>query len=214
MTSPLLANIGTGYGLGVRTTLTGFKHIAAAIAEEKGKRNFVVGAEESYGYLIKNTARDKDAVSACCVLSELAHTLQEEGGTMLERLEEIHRRFGLYQEGLVSIVKKGRDGAKEIADIITSFRTSPPESLAGEKVVEFYDFASPEGTKFNLPKSNVLQFVTENGSSVTVRPSGTEPKIKFYVSVKGDLKEGDDYSSAISELNKKVEDLFKAFKSA
>lgn len=214
VTSPLLANIGTGYGLGVRITLTGFKHIAAAIAEEKGKRNFVVGAEESYGYLIKNTARDKDAVSACCVLSELAHTLQEEGGTMLERLEEIHRRFGLYQEGLVSIVKKGRDGAKEIADIITSFRTSPPESLAGEKVVEFYDFASPEGTKFNLPKSNVLQFVTESGSTVTVRPSGTEPKIKFYVSVKGDLQEGDDYSSAISELNKKVEDLFKAFKSA
>ncbi len=214
VTSPLLGEIGKGYGLGVRTTLTGFKHIAAAIAQEKGSRDFVVGAEESYGYLIKNTARDKDAVSACCVISELAHSLKEQGTTMLERLEEIHRRFGLYQEGLISIVKSGRNGAKEISDMITSFRTNPPESLAGDKVVEFYDFASPDGTKYNLPKSNVLQFVTENGSIVTVRPSGTEPKIKFYVSVKGNLQAGDDYSKAQAELKTRVKDLFKAFGAA
>ena len=211
VTSPLLGEIGKGYGLGVRTTLTGFKHIAAVIAQENGSRDFVVGAEESYGYLIKNTARDKDAVSACCVISELAHTLNEKGMTILERLEEIHRKFGLYQEGLVSIVKTGRNGAKEIAEMITSFRTNPPESLAGNKVVEFYDFASPDGTKYNLPKSNVLQFVTENGSIVTVRPSGTEPKIKFYVSVKGNLKTSDDYTTAQKELKTRVQDLFKAF---
>ena len=95
--------------------------------------------------------------------------------------------------------------------MITSFRTNPPESLAGDKVVEFCDFASPDGTKYNLPKSNVLQFVTENGSIVTVRPSGTEPKIKFYVSVKGNLQAGDDYSKAQAELKTRVQDLFKAF---
>ena len=212
VTSPLLGEIGKGYGLGVRTTLTGFKHIAAAIAQERGSRNFVVGAEESYGYLIKDTARDKDAVSACCVMSELAHTLQEQETTMLERLEEIHRRFGLYQEGLISIVKSGRDGAKEISDMITSFRTNPPETLAGDKVIEFSDFASSEGTKYNLPKSNVLQFVTEKGSIVTVRPSGTEPKIKFYVSVKGNLTSGDDYQEAKEELKTRVKNLFEAFR--
>ncbi|PCJ80768.1 MAG: dTDP-4-dehydrorhamnose reductase [Bacteroidetes bacterium] len=219
VTSPLLAEIGKGFGLGVRTTLTGFKHIAAAIAEESGKRQFIVGAEESYGYLIKDTARDKDAVSACCVLSELAHSLEESGETMLSKLEQIHRRFRLYQEGLVAIVKKGIDGAQEISDMMSGFRTSIPENIAGEKVVAFLDFESHEHhdlisstvTNIDLPKSNVLQFVTEKGSRITVRPSGTEPKIKFYVSVNTVLSEKDDYISKRTELAKQVQELFSAF---
>jgi phosphoglucomutase len=178
-----------------------------------------VGAEESYGYLIQDTARDKDAVSACCVLSELAHSLEESGETMLSKLEQIHRRFGLYQEGLVAIVKNGRDGAVEISDMMTGFRTSTPENIAGEKVIALLDFESSEHhdlltstvTKIDLPKSNVLQFVTEKGSRITVRPSGTEPKIKFYVSVNTDLSPDDDYLSKRDALTTQVQELFSAF---
>ena len=221
VTSPLLSIIGEGYGVGVKITLTGFKHIAAAIAEEKSKENgrsFIIGAEESYGYLIKDTARDKDAVSACCVLSELAHSLKQNDSTMLARLEEIHRRYGLFQEGLVSIVKKGRKGAEEISEMISGYRLSPPSMLAGEKVIAILDFESQknhnlitsEVINIDLPISNVLQFITEKGSQITVRPSGTEPKIKFYVSVNTTLQENDDYPSKQVELKSRVQDLFKA----
>lgn len=220
VTSPLLSAIGESYGLGVRTTLTGFKHIAAAISEEEAKngRNFIVGAEESYGYLIKDTARDKDAVAACCVLSELAHSLAENGTTMLDRLETIHRTHGLYQEGLVSIVKMGREGAHEISEMISRFRSSPPRMLAGEKVVGLLDFEtqknhdliSSEVKNIDLPKSNVLQFVTEKGSRITVRPSGTEPKIKFYVSVNTTLQEKDDYLDKKTALTSQMTALFQA----
>jgi len=221
VTSPLLAAIGERYGLGVRTTLTGFKHIAAAIAEEEkglNGRNFIVGAEESYGYLIKDTARDKDAVAACCVLSELAHSLEENGTTMLARLECIHRKHGLYQEGLVSIVKMGREGANEISEMISTFRSSPPRMLAGEKVVGLLDFETQKNhdliaskvKNIDLPKSNVLQFVTEKGSRITVRPSGTEPKIKFYVSVNTILQENDDYLEKKTALTSQIAALFHA----
>jgi phosphoglucomutase len=220
VTSPLLSAIGESYGLGVRTTLTGFKHIAAAIAEEEAMngRNFIVGAEESYGYLVKDTARDKDAVAACCVLSELAHSLEENGTTMLARLERIHRTHGLYQEGLVSIVKMGREGANEISEMISRFRSSPPRMLAGEKVVGLLDFEtqknhdliSSEVKNIDLPKSNVLQFVTEKGSRITVRPSGTEPKIKFYVSVNTTLQEKDDYLEKKTALTSQMTALFHA----
>ena len=221
VTSPLLSAIGESYGLGVRTTLTGFKHVAAAIAEEeKGMngRNFIVGAEESCGYLIKDTARDKDAVAACCVLSELAHSLDESGTTMLARLERIHRKHGLYQEGLVSIVKMGRKGAKEISEMISRFRSSPPRMLAGEKVVGLLDFEtqknhdliSSEVKNIDLPKSNFLQFVTEKGSRITIRPSGTEPKIKFYVSVNTTLQENDDYLEKKTALTSQMTALFHA----
>ena len=204
----------------MRTTLTGFKHIAAAISEEEAKngRNFIVGAEESYGYLIKDTTRDKDAVAACCVLSELAHSLAENGTTMLDRLETIHRTHGLYQEGLVSIVKMGREGAHEISEMISRFRSSPPRMLAGEKVVGLLDFEtqknhdliSSEVKNIDLPKSNVLQFVTEKGSRITVRPSGTEPKIKFYVSVNTTLQEKDDYLDKKTALTSQMTALFQA----
>jgi phosphoglucomutase len=221
VTSPLLSRIGEGYGVDVKTTLTGFKHIAASISEQQSMENgqsFIVGAEESYGYLIKDTARDKDAVAACCVLSELAHSLEQNDSTMLSRLEEIHRKYGLYQEGLVSIVKKGRKGAEEISEMISGYRLSPPSMLAGEKVVAILDFETQknhnlltsEVKNINLPMSNVLQFITEKGSQVTVRPSGTEPKIKFYVSVNTTLLENDDYLAKKAELKSRVQDLFKA----
>jgi phosphoglucomutase len=127
---------------------------------------------------------------------------------MLDRLAEIHKRFGLYSEGLVSVVKQGRNGSQEIADLMTGYRINAPSDILGEKVVVIRDFLSGVS---GFPKSNVLQFITEAGSRITVRPSGTEPKIKYYVSVKSDLKEGDDYSEKRSELQQKVKDLFAAF---
>jgi len=149
----------------------------------------------------------------------LAHSLEESGENMLSKLEQIHRRFRLYQEGLVAIVKKGIDGAQEISDMMSGFRTSIPENIAGEKVIAFLDFETHKHhdlitstvTNIDLPKSNVLQFVTDKGSRITVRPSGTEPKIKFYVSVNTVLSEKDDYISKRTELSKQVQELFSAF---
>ena len=207
VTTPLLQKIGASYGVGVVETLTGFKHIAAAIANED--RAFIAGAEESYGYLVGDTARDKDAVTACCLLSELAHELKLRGTTMLRQLEVIHREHGVYKEGLVSVVKKGRDGAEQIVSMMKDYRSNAPTELAGEKIVSVRDFLDVEKT--GLPSSNVLQFITEKGSKVTVRPSGTEPKIKYYVSVNRALPEGGSYEEFKSELEARVADLFNAF---
>jgi len=207
VTTPLLQKLGTSYGVGVVETLTGFKHIAASISSES--RTFIAGAEESYGYLVGDTARDKDAVSACCLLSELAHELKQQGTTMLRQLEVIHRENGVYKEGLVSVVKKGRDGAEQIASMMRNYRSDAPTELAGEKIVEVRDFLNVDKT--GLPSSNVLQFITDKGSRITVRPSGTEPKIKYYVSVNKVLAEGESYADVKSELESRVNSLFMAF---
>ncbi len=207
VTTPLLIELASAYGVGHRETLTGFKHIGAAISVEN--RNYIVGGEESYGYLIGDTARDKDGVSACCVLSELAHELKQQGSSMLERLEEIHRRFGVYEEGLVSVLKEGRDGAGQIQQLMSNYRSNAPSEICGESVIEIRDFS--DGSQPNFPKSNVLQFITDQGSRITVRPSGTEPKIKFYVSVKRELKEGDNYNEVRKSLKEKVAFLFTEF---
>ena len=207
VTTPLLQQLGSNYGVGVVETLTGFKHIAAAIASDD--RVFIAGAEESYGYLVGDTARDKDAVAACCLLSELAHELKIRGTSMLEQLETIHREHGVFKEGLVSVVKKGREGAEQIAQMMKDYRSNAPTELAGEKIVQVRDFLNEAET--GLPLSNVLQFITEKGSRVTVRPSGTEPKIKYYVSVNRVLSEGKKYEDIKSELDTRVQDLFMAF---
>ena len=207
VTSPLLEEIGKGYGVGHRETLTGFKFIAAAIADDD--RNFVVGGEESYGYLVGDTARDKDGVSACCVLSELAHELKLQNLTMLDKLEDIHRRFNLFQEGLVSVVKTGRNGAEEIKALMAKYRENVPKYILGEKVVEIRDFSN--GTQPDFPKSDVIQFITEHGSRVTVRPSGTEPKIKYYASVNTSLNPGDNYDEVRTAQKEKVEKLLSSF---
>lgn len=207
VTTPLLIDLAIAYGVGHRETLTGFKYIGAAISEEE--RNYVVGGEESYGYLIGDTARDKDGVAACCVLSELAHELKQKGETMLGRLEEIHKKFGVYEEGLVSVFKEGRAGEAQIQTMMANYRSNAPREILGEEVVKVRDFS--DGSQTNFPKSNVLQFITEKGSRITVRPSGTEPKIKFYVSVVHQLRSDEDYIKVRSELKKKVADLFAEF---
>ena len=217
VTSDLMADIGRRAGLDVHETLTGFKWIADAIRREEGKGRFVAGGEESYGYMIGDEVRDKDAVAAVCVLCELAHVAHAEGSDLLGRLEAIHRIHGAYKEALVSQTKQGRTGKAEIAAQMEGFRTSPPAELAGERVIEVRDYAAQRATDvrdgstrtLDLPASNVVQLVTEQNTLVTARPSGTEPKIKFYFSVRMPVDKwpNGDYSQAIGALESRIAQL-------
>ena len=183
VTSELLADIAAGYGVEVVRTLTGFKWIAAEIRAREGRSRFLVGGEESYGYMIGDAVRDKDAVASACLLAECAHAAAARGETLLDGLRRLHRKHGLYREELVSVTRPGRSGVAAIADQMRQLRATPPAELAGERVVAVRDFlAGPSVT--GLPTSNVLQFITAEGSVLSARPSGTEPKIKFYVSVR------------------------------
>lgn len=213
VTTTLLEDIAAHYGVEVRETLTGFKFIAEAIRKEEGQTTYVVGGEESYGYLVGSEVRDKDAVQSCCLLAELAHELHVQGESMTGRLAALHARHGAYKEGLVSLVKEGREGKAEIDAMMESFRATPPNSLAGERVVELRDYQSgqrmsPAGEVLGeLPqaRSNVLQFLTDAGSRVTVRPSGTEPKIKCYASVRMPWNpEECDHADVLARLDRQV----------
>jgi phosphoglucomutase len=192
VTSDLIASLGREAGLPVYETLTGFKWIADVIRRREAEPgSFLVGGEESYGYLIGEAVRDKDAVAAACLIAECAHAAAEKGKSMLDKLREIHERHGVWQEALISLKKEGRQGKAEIAAMMEAFRTDTPRELAGETVVEFCDYrdgkirnlATGEVRDTGLPSSNVVSFRTELGTLVTARPSGTEPKIKFYFSV-------------------------------
>lgn len=221
VTSNLMADLGRSYGLHVHETLTGFKWIADVIRREEGRGRFVVGGEESYGYMIGDAVRDKDAVAASCLLAEIAHVADTAGTDLLGELEAIHRAHGMYREALISQTRKGRSGKEEIASQMESFRSAPPSVLAGENVTELRDYFTGERIFFpskriestGLPSSNVIQFVTEKGSIVTARPSGTEPKIKFYFSVfmsANDLAAHPKYSDAEQELSKRIDGLKEA----
>ena len=218
VTSDLMAEIGKSAGLDVHETLTGFKWIAAAIREQEGKGRFVVGGEESYGYMIGDAVRDKDAVAAACLICEMAHSAQREGLDMLGRLERIHRNHGAYLEALVSQTKQGRAGKKEIAEQMETFRSNPPAKFGDERVVELRDYQAQTQTNLientsrpiELPSSNVIQMITEHGSIVTARPSGTEPKIKFYFSVRMDktsLAQASSYDEAMQMLQHRIDSL-------
>ena len=218
VTTNLLVDLAQHYGVEVRETLTGFKYIAEAIRKEEGQCQYVVGGEESYGYLVGDQVRDKDAVQSCCLLAELAHELDQRGERMLDRLEQLHRRHGAYKEGLVSLVKDGREGKAQIDAMMRGFREAPPSSLAGEDVVEVIDFQSgevrsPQGVvlrKVSQASSNVMQFVTAKGSRITARPSGTEPKIKCYVSVREDWDGQSAHADVMAHLQTRVEAHFLA----
>ena len=221
VTSDLMSEIGKAAGLDVHETLTGFKWIAAAIREQEGKGRFVVGGEESYGYMIGDAVRDKDAVAAACLICEMAHAAQREGLDMLGRLERIHRTHGAFREALVAQTKQGRAGKEEIAQQMESFRSNPPAELGGESVVELRDYKSQTSTNLtdgttqsiDLPSSNVIQMITANGSIVTARPSGTEPKIKFYFSVrmaKSTLAAASSYDDAMRDLDVQIQSLKEA----
>ena len=211
VTTELLFEIAKKYNVDRYDVLTGFKYIADKILELEGKKQFIGGGEESYGYLAGDFVRDKDAVIATSLLAEAMAWAAEQGKTFYELLCDIYREFGLYKEKLVSLTKKGISGTEEIKAMMARFRETPPTEIAGEKVVEVRDYKVLEAkdllngkvTAINLPKSDVLQFFTENGSKISIRPSGTEPKIKFYFSMKGKI-EG-SIEESMKALDKKLE---------
>ncbi len=212
VTTELIKDIADDFGIVCEDVLTGFKYIAEQIKNYEGKKQFLVGGEESYGTLVGDFVRDKDAVSACCMIAELAAVLAENGKTLHSLLNELYGKYGFYRTELVSVTKKGQDGAKAIADMMVRFRENPPKEIAGSKVVKIKDIQKQTLTDcltgkeetLPLPKSNVLQFFTAAGDKITVRPSGTEPKIKFYFEAKADLRDFESQEKAENFLTKKV----------
>ena len=220
VTSELPADIATRAGIKIYDVLTGFKFIAGKIREMEGVEQFIAGGEESYGYMIGDFVRDKDAVAACSMIAEIAAWALEQGKTFFDVLVDIYREYGFYKEGLVSIVRKGKSGAEEIQQMMRDYRSNPPAEIDGERVVCIKDYQSLESKdllsgrtgKIDLPKSNVLQFFTDKGNKITVRPSGTEPKIKFYFSVKDELCCKECFNQVNDRLDAKIESIKRSMK--
>jgi len=193
--------------------LTGFKWIAELIKEKEANENYIIGGEESYGLMIGDQLRDKDAVSAVALLCEMAAYEKDAGKSLFTKLLELYVKYGLFREHLISITKKGRDGQEQIAAMMDKYRNDPPQTLAGIKVVGLYDYDKKEAKdltngqvcNIELPQSNVLQFILEDGSKVSARPSGTEPKIKFYFSVQGNLDSVASFDVAFGNLGNKID---------
>ena len=197
--------------------LTGFKWIAELVKEKEGKENYIIGGEESFGLMIGDQIRDKDAVSAVALLCEMAAYEKSKGKTLFDKMIELYIQYGFYYENLISITKKGMNGQQEIKDMMEGYRQSPPVTIDGEAVVTVLDYElqlgknlqTGETWKLNLPKSNVLQFITAKGSKISARPSGTEPKIKFYFSVNTELKDRESFDSKYQMLQEKINGIIK-----
>jgi phosphoglucomutase len=220
VTTNLIDVIAEKSGVNCYNVLTGFKWIAELIKEKEGKENYVVGGEESYGLMIGSEIRDKDAVSAVCILCEMAAYEKNKGRSLYEKLLDLYLQYGYYQEDLISITKKGMNGQQEIAQMMEDFRNNPPKVLAGSKVVELLDYQKQIKTNLqtgntetiSLPKSNVLQFITEDGSKISARPSGTEPKIKFYFSVNTKLQSIEKFEEAQQKAKDKIQAIISEMK--
>lgn len=210
VTTELIDAMAKHYGVACINTLTGFKYIAELIRNNEGKMNFVAAGEESYGYMVGPFVRDKDAVSSCAFFAALAAAAKDEGKTMYEWMIKAYTDFGFFKEGLVNLVRKGAEGERQIKEMMERFRQNPPETIAGSAVTRILDYKTcieqdldQETNKpLSFPSSDVLQFYTKDGSKISVRPSGTEPKIKFYISVKESLK----HSSEAEEVSKKLDE--------
>ena len=197
--------------------LTGFKWIAELVKEKEGKENYIIGGEESFGLMIGDQIRDKDAVSAVALLCEMAAYEKSKGKTLFDKMIELYIQYGFYYENLISITKKGMNGQQEIKDMMEGYRQSPPVTIDGEAVVTLLDYElqlgknlqTGETWKLNLPKSNVLQFITAKGSKISARPSGTEPKIKFYFSVNTELKDRESFDQKYQMLQEKINGIIK-----
>lgn len=212
VTTELIADMAKDYNIEYFDVLTGFKFIANIIKENEGKKKFIGGGEESYGYLAGEFVRDKDAVMACMLIAEAAAWAKNQGKSILDILAEMYVKYGFYKEALVNLVKKGKSGAEEIQQMMVDYRTNPPVEIGGSKVVTIKDFEAQiemnlaTGTKkaIDLPKSNVLQFFTADGSKISVRPSGTEPKIKFYIGAKAKLCCVEEYAKVEADMEHKI----------
>jgi phosphoglucomutase len=217
VTTELLADIARKYEVEIFDVLTGFKFIADIMQRQEGKKDFIIGSEESYGYLAGDFVRDKDAVMSCALIAEIAAWARSQGKTLYELLLDIYLEFGLYLEKLTYILKKGKSGAEVIAGMMQNYREAPPAELAGSRVVLIHDYQSSKSqdirtgktSNIELPESNVLQFITEDNTKVSIRPSGTEPKIKYYFSVKGSLENRQEYSAQKARLEQKINTLKK-----
>lgn len=220
VTTELLKEIAVKYGVAYFDVLTGFKYIADVIKQFEGMKTFIGGGEESYGYLVGDFVRDKDAIISCSFMAEIAAWAKNQGKTLYELLLEIYMEFGVYKEHLISVVRKGKQGAEEIQQMMQNFRNNPPAYINKSKVVEVIDYLNEESIKIvtnrnrgiSIPKSNVIQFFTEDGSKISVRPSGTEPKIKFYFGVKDTLKDIDEYEVKDKLLREKIDNIIKDLK--
>ena len=213
VTTELITDIAKKFGVRFFDCYTGFKWIAAVIRENEGKLQYIGGGEESYGFLAQDFVRDKDAVSACTLMAEIAAWAKDNGKTLYQLLQDIYLEFGYSREKGISVVKKGKTGAEEIKKMMTTLRSRPPKEIAGAAVILIKDFATlrsidlraGETTTLEMPEtSNVLQFFTQDGTKISVRPSGTEPKIKFYIEVRGELKSREGYDKAEQAADEKI----------
>ncbi|WP_407484763.1 phospho-sugar mutase [Elizabethkingia miricola] len=216
VTSDIFYDIAKKFGVDCKVGLTGFKWIGKMIREAEGQEKFVCGGEESFGFMTGDFVRDKDSCGSILLACEIAAWCKANGKTIYEYLIDIYKDLGMYYEGLVNITKKGKDGADQIKQMMTDFRQSPPKTLAGSAVAEVKDFqeqtslviATNEKSVMNdIPKSNVLIYYTEDGTKVCIRPSGTEPKIKFYVSVKEQISSEQDFKDKLVSLEAKIQQI-------
>jgi len=212
VTTELIAEMARYYKVPYWDVLTGFKFIADIIRKNEDKMTFIGGGEESYGFMIGDFVRDKDAVASCAIIAELAAWARSRGMSIYDILMEMYLKFSLFQESLVNVVRKGKSGAEEIQQMMAGFRENPPRELNASRVMSIRDYLKQESTdlrtgaktSLDLPKSNVLQFLLEDGSKISVRPSGTEPKIKFYFSVVDKLNKQKDYKTVKAKLEEKI----------
>ncbi|MCL1690246.1 phosphoglucomutase [Elizabethkingia anophelis] len=216
VTSDIFYDIAKKFGVDCKVGLTGFKWIGKMIREAEGQEKFVCGGEESFGFMTGDFVRDKDSCGSILLACEIAAWCKANGKTVYEYLIDIYKDLGMYYEGLVNITKKGKDGAEQIKQMMTDFRQSPPKTLAGSAVAEVKDFqeqtnlvisTNEKSVMNDIPKSNVLIYYTEDGTKVCIRPSGTEPKIKFYVSVKAQISSEQDFKDKLVSLEAKIQQI-------
>ncbi len=219
VTTDLIDKMCDRYGVQCYNTLTGFKYIAGVIRDLEGKEQFIGGGEESYGYLIGDAVRDKDAIASCAMIAELTAYAKDKGLSLFDLLTEMYQENGFYYEGLISLTKKGKEGAEEIQRMMSDMRNNPPAEVAGSKPVTILDYqnlvskdvATGQQTaipaEMGIEKSNVIQLILADGSKVSARPSGTEPKIKFYVSVNAPLEKAEDFNATYDALKAKVKQI-------
>ncbi len=220
VTTEIIKDIALKSGVELYDCYTGFKWIAAVMRKNEGEKTYIGGGEESYGYLAEDFCRDKDAVSACALMAEITAWAKDNGKTLLEMLQDIYIEYGYGKEKGISVVRKGQTGASEIKQMMADYRQNPPQEIAGTKVVLIKDYQTLKAKDLLLDReydltmpttSNVLQFFTEDGTKISVRPSGTEPKIKFYIEVRGEIKKRDDFYKAEALADEKINAVRKSF---
>jgi len=215
VTTDMIDKIAAESGVKCYNVLTGFKWIAELIKEKEGKENYVLGGEESYGLMIGSKIRDKDAISAVAILCEMCAYEKDKGRTLFQKLIDLYVHYGFYKEHLISITKKGMDGQQQIAAMMEGYRKNPPAKINNSPVVELLDYELRKGKnlqtgqewEIKLPKSNVLQFILADGTKISARPSGTEPKIKFYFSVNTILDKAENYDKVNAELDGRIKNV-------